>query len=145
MHPELRRLRRLQRLEQVRAIAKQAAAQDAALAESTLQQLRGLAERTRSLADGYNLCAAASDGLALRQLGSFVAGLSGISASTERDAHRAQALADRKQHELALAERARSAAESRAAGQAQVIAKRLAEPALGARREPGPAIGTALE
>ena len=36
MHPELRRLRRLQRLEQVRAIAKQAAAQDAALAEIPL-------------------------------------------------------------------------------------------------------------
>lgn len=145
MHPELRRLRRLQRLEQVCAIAKQAAAQDAALAESTLQQLRALAERTRSLADGYNLRAAAIDGLALRQLGSFVAGLSGISASTERDALRAQTLADRKQLELALAERARCAAESRAAGQAQVLAKRLAEPSLGARREPGPAIGTALE
>ena len=50
MHPELRRLRRLQRLEQVRAIAKQAAAQDAAQAESTLHHLRGLAERTRALA-----------------------------------------------------------------------------------------------
>ena len=145
MHPELRRLRRLQRLEQVRAIAKQAAAQDAALAESTLQQLRGLAERTRSLADCYDVRSLAQDGLALRQLGSFVAGLSGISASTERDALQAQGLADRKQHELALAERARAAVETRVAGQAQVIAQQLAEPVLGARRVAHPAIGTTLE
>lgn len=145
MHPELRRLRRLQRLEQVRAIAKQAAAQDAALAESTLQQLRGLAERTRSLADGYDVRAVAIDGLALRQLGSFVAGLGGISALTERDALQAQSLADRKQHELALAERARAAVETRAVGQAQVLAQRLAEPVLGSRRTVGSAIGTGLE
>ena len=145
MHPELRRLRRLQRLEQVRAIAKQAAAQDAALAESTLQQLRGLAERTRSLADGYDVRAVAIDGLALRQLGSFVAGLGGISALTERDALQAQSLADRKQHELALAERARAAVEARAVGQAQVLAQRLAEPVLGSRRTVGSAIGTGLE
>ena len=141
MHPELRRLRRLQRLEQVRAIAKQAAAQDAALAESTLQQLRALAERTRSLADGYDVRAVAADGLALRQLGSFVAGLSGISASTERDALQAQSLADRKQHELALAERARVAVEKRAAASAQALAQRLAQPVLGARR----VVGTGLE
>ena len=145
MHPELRRLRRLQRLEQVRAIAKQAAAQDAALAESTLQQLRGLAERTRSLAGGYDVRAVAADGLALRQLGSFVAGLSGISASTERDAAQAQVLADRKQHELALAERARAAVERRVEGQAGALAQRLAEPVLGARRAVGAALGTALE
>ena len=111
MHPELRRLRRLQRLEQVRSIAKQAAAHDAAQAETTLQQLRGLAERTRALAHGYDARNAVGDGLALAQLSSFVAGLSGISVSTERDAVHAQALADRKQHELALAERARAAAE----------------------------------
>ena len=141
MHPELRRLRRLQRLEQVRAIAKQAAALDAALAESTLQQLHALAERTRSLAHGYDVRAVAADGLALRQLGSFVAGLSGISASTERDALQAQSLADRKQHELALAERARAAVETRAVGQAQLLAQRLAEPVLDARR----AVGTGLE
>ena len=145
MHPELRRLRRLQRLEQVRAIAKQAAAQDAALAESTLHQLRGLAERTRSLAGGYDVRALAQDGLALRHLGSFVDGLNGISASTDRDAMQAQALADRKQHELAQAERARAAVETRAAGQARTLAQLLAEPMLGARRAVGPAIGTALE
>ena len=145
MHPELRRLRRLQRLEQVRAVAKQAAVQHAALAESTLQQLRGLAERTRSLADGYDVRSLAQDGLALRQFGSFVAGLGGISASTERDAAQAQSLADRKQHDLALAERARAAVESRAAEQAQFLAQRLAEPVLSARRAAHPAIGTALE
>ena len=141
MHPELRRLRRLQRLEQVRSIAKQAAAHDAAQAETTLQQLRGLAERTRALAHGYDARNALGDGLALAQLNRFVAGLSGISVSTERDALHAQALADRKQHELALAERARAAAEERAAASALALAQRLAEPVLGARR----AVGTGLE
>jgi len=141
MPPELRRLKRLQRLEQVRAIAKQAAAQDAASAESTLQQLRGLAERTRILANGYDARSLASDGHALRQLSQFVTGLSGISASTERDALAAQGLADRKQQELALAERARAAAETRAESQAQVVAARLARPELSARRT----VGTELE
>ena len=141
MHPELRRLRRLQRLEQVRSIAKQAAAHDAAQAETTLQQLRGLAERTRALAHGYDALNSLGDGLALAQLNRFVAGLSGISVSTERDALHAQALADRKQHELALAERARAAAEERAAASALALAQRLAEPVLGARR----AVGTGLE
>ena len=141
MHPELRRLRRLQRLEQVSSIAKQAAAQDAAAAETTLQQLRGLAERTRALAQGYDARNGPDDGLALAQLSSFVAGLSGISASTEHDAGHAQAVADRKQHELALAERARAAAEQHAASSAHALAQRLAQPVLGARR----AVGTGLE
>ena len=141
MQPELRRLKRLQRLEQVRAIAKQAAAQDAARAESTLHQLRGLAERTRTLASGYDARSLAVDGHALRQLSQFVAGLSGISASTERDAQAAQDLADRKQQELARAERARAAAETRAESQAQVVALRLARPELSARRT----VGTELE
>lgn len=141
MHPEVRRLRRLQRLEQIRAIAKQAAAHDVAQAESTLQQLRGLAERTRALAHGYDLRGGPADGLALYQLGSFIAGLSGISATTERDASQAQALANRKQHELALAERARAAVEDRAAISARTLAQQLAEPVLDARR----AVGTGLE
>jgi ABC-type phosphate transport system auxiliary subunit len=141
MPPELRRLKRLQRLEQVRAIAKQAAAQDAALAESTLHQLRGLAERTRNLANGYDVRSLAADGHALRQLSQFVTGLGTISATTERDALAAQDLADRKQHELALAERARAAADERAAAQAQVVAQQLARPELSARRT----VGTDLE
>lgn len=141
MQPEVRRLRRLQRLERVRAIAKHSAAHDAALAENTLQQLRELAERTRVLADGYDARGGPSDGLALHQLGRFVAGLSGISASTERDALQAQALADRKQHELALAERARAAVEDRATASAHTLAQQLVAPVLGARR----AVGTGLE
>ncbi len=141
MQPELRRLRRLQRLEQIRSIAKRAAAQDAAQAETTLQQLRGLAERTRALAHGYDPRNGPGDGLALAQLSSFVAGLSGISVSTEHDAMQAQAVADRKQHELTLAERARAAVEKRAAASAQALAQRLAQPVLGARR----VVGTGLE
>ena len=141
MHPEVRRLRRLQRLEQVRAIAKHSAALDAALAENSLQQLLELAERTRMLAHGYDVRSGPIDGLALHQLGRFIEGLSGISRNTERDAMQAQALADRKQHELALAERARAAAEDRAMVSAQALAQQLAVPALGARR----AVGTGLE
>lgn len=134
MQPELRRLKRLQRLEQVRAIAKQAAAQDAARAESTLQHLRGLAERTRSLAEGYDPRTASPDGHALRQMNQFVSGLSGITASTERDALAAQDLTDRKQHELALAERARAAAGERVESQAQLVEQRNARPEISARR-----------
>ncbi len=141
MQPELRRLKRLQRLEQVRAIAKQAAAQDAARAESTLHQLRGLAERTRNLADAYDPRNAAPDGHALRQLTQFVTGLGTISATTERDALAAQDLADRKQHELALAERARAAAESRAEAQMQLVAQQHVRPEISARRK----VGTGLE
>ncbi len=141
MPPEVIRLRRLQRLEQVRAIAKQTAAHDAAQAEASLQHLRGLAERTCQLAHGYDFPNRAIDGLALGQLHGFVAGLRAISINTARDAAQAQTLADRKQHELAHAERARAAVQDRAEASARIVAQRLAEPMLNARR----AIGTELE
>ncbi len=141
MHPEARRLRRLQRLEKVRAIAKQAAAQEAAQAEGTLAQLRALADKTRALADDYRARNTQHDGQDLRQLGLFVAGLTDISATTMRDAAQAQALADRKQEELALAERRRAAVEDRAKAGQRALALRLASPALSARR----AVGTGLE
>ena len=141
MHPDQRRLRRLQRLEQIRAIAKQAAAQDAAAAEGTLQQLRALADRTRAMAHDYRGRAGPSDGYALRLTSTFVAGLSGIATSTSSDARQAQLIADRKQHELAIAERARAAVQDRAAASERALTLRFTESALGARR----AIGTELE
>jgi uncharacterized membrane protein YccC len=107
----------------------------------TPNQLRGLAERTRTLADAYDPRNAAPDGHALRQLTQFVTGLGAISATTERDAMAAQDLADRKQRELALAERARAAAEDRAEAQARVIAQQRVRPEISARRT----VGTGLE
>ncbi len=141
MLPEQRRLRRLQRLEQVRAIAKQAAAQEAALAEGTLAQLQALATRTRLMADDYRAHAGPSDGHTLRQHSLFVSGLGGISAVTSRDAAQAQTVADRKQDELALAERRRAAVEERALASERRLAQQVAVQSLGARR----AVGTGLE
>ncbi|WP_374281580.1 hypothetical protein [Novosphingobium sp.] len=141
MRAEQARLRRLQRLERVRAIAKQSAAVEAAQAEGTLAQLEALAERTRALTDDYRRRSRFADGLELRQTGHFVAGLQAITRSTTDDARRAKALADRKQQELAQAERSRAAVEDRALAQEKAIAARAAPPVLGARK----AIGTGLE
>lgn len=141
MRAEAARLRRLHRLEKVRAIAKQAAALEAAQAEGTLAQLRALAERTARMADSYTAREGPTTAQELRQLGQFAAGLRGISASTTNDAARARDHADRKQQALAGAERARSAVEDRALAEARSLAQRRQQPTLGARR----AIGTALE
>ena len=141
MQAERARLKRLQRLEKVRAIAKQAAAVDAARAESTLAQLEALAMRTRRMADEYRARTDFRDGLELRQLGQFVSGLNAITATTSGDAVNAKALADRKQRELAQAERSSAAVEDRAKAGAAARARRSQPQALGARK----AVGTPLE
>lgn len=141
MASEARRLKRLHRLEKIRAIAKHEAALAAARAEGTLAQLEALAERTRKMVDDYQDHTRMSDGLELRQIGQFVSGLIGISATTSGDAAQARALADRKQEELALAERRRAAVEDRAQAAARAIEQRRAPQSLGARR----AVGTGLE
>jgi hypothetical protein len=141
MRPEAARVRRLQRLEQVRALAKQSAAREAAQAEGTLSQLEALAARTQAMADDYRGRTALRDGLDLRQLGSFVSGLSGITAATQGDADQARALANRKLHELAQAERRRAAAEDRAKAGQRALVQQQVLPVLGARR----AVGTDLE
>lgn len=141
MAAERARLHRLQRLERVRAIAKHHAAQEAAQAEGTLAQLEALAERTRRMADDYRDRTRQQDGLELRQIGQFVAGLTGISSATRGDAAQARALADRKQEDLALAERRRAAVDDRARGEEQALAQRRQPQALGGRR----ALGTPLE
>lgn len=141
MRPEARKLARLRRLEKIRALAKQEAAQQAAEAEGALSHLRSLEARTRAMADAYRDPAALADGQALRQHVLFTHGLAGISAATSRDAAAAQAAADARQHELALAERRRAAVEDRALAGARAIAQRQSHPAAAARKP----VGTELE
>jgi len=141
MKAERARLQRLLRLEQVRAIAKQAAAQEAAAAESTLAQLEALAERTRRLAADYAARNEARDGAALQQLGRFAGGLQAIYANTASDAVQARRIADDKMAELAIAERRRSSVEEHANKKARRIASRGETPSLAARR----GFGTGLE
>ena len=141
MKAERARLLRLQRLERVRAIAKQAAAQDAAAAEGTLAQLEALAERTRQLAADYAARNEAQDGAALQQLGRFAGGLQAIYTNTASDAAQARRIADGKMAELAIAERRRSIVEEHANKKARSIANRGETPSLGARRR----FGTGLE
>ncbi|MDB5726391.1 MAG: hypothetical protein JWQ16_3145 [Novosphingobium sp.] len=141
MAADAKRLVRLQRLERVRAIAKQTAATAAAEAEGTLAQLRGLAERTSTLAAGYAGRSDARDGMSLQQIGRFAGGLQGISETTHADALRAKSIADNRQVELASAVRRRAAVEERAQLEARELAARRQTPILGRRK----AIGTEVE
>ena len=141
MKAERARLLRLQRLERVRAIAKQAAASEAAQAEGTLAQLVALALRSQQLASDYAARSEARDGAALQHLSRFAGGLQGISENTANDAARARQLADTKLELLAAAERRRAAVETRADKQARSIGMRETPPAIGTRR----GFGTGLE
>lgn len=141
MKAERARLMRLQRLERVRAIAKQAAAQEAAAAEGTLSQLETLAERTRSLASTYDDRSAARDGATLQQIGRFAEGLRTIYMRTANDAVQARRIADTKMAELATAERRRSVVEDHATKKARHLATRSETPSLGTRK----GFGTGLE
>lgn len=141
MKAERARLLRLQRLERVRAIAKQAAAQESAAAESTLAQLEALAERTRLLAADYAARSEALDGASLQQVGRFAGGLQAIYLRTTSDASQARRIADGKLAELAVAERRRSIVEEHANRKARSIASRAEAPSLAARK----GFGTGLE
>lgn len=141
MATDHQRLGRLQRLERVRAITKQVAALEAAQAEGTLAQLVVLADRVTSLATDYATRDDAPDALALQQLVRFARGLRQVLQTTRGDASQARTVADRKQGELAEAERRRGAVEERAAREARAVAARRVAIAFGARR----AIGTGLE
>ncbi|NBC37513.1 hypothetical protein GTZ99_13235 [Novosphingobium sp. FSY-8] len=122
MKAERAKLKRLQRLEKVRAIAKQVAVTEAARAESTLSQLQTLATRTGQLANDYASRTDMATGAELSRMGRFAAGLQGIRATTQADAERAAAIADKRQQDLAAAERRRAAVEERATAQARQIA-----------------------
>jgi hypothetical protein len=141
MRPEQARLRRLTRLERVRAIAKHDAARSAASAEGSLAQLLGLSRRTQAMAEDYRARTGMTDAFALAQHRAFLTGLTGIHTATSSDAVQAQALADRMQEELALAERRRAAVEDRARAEERQIAQHRLPRSLGARR----AVGTGLE
>lgn len=137
MKEEIRKLARLQRLERVRAIAKQAAAAEVARAEGTLAQLQALAARTGNLAADYAARSDARDGSELLRLARFSGGLQGVRTRTLADAARAEDLADRRQIELAQAERRRAAVEERAIEAARELAAKGKTPILGARRQTG--------
>lgn len=140
MQAERTRIRRLRRLEQVRALACRQAAAEAARAEGQFAQSRALAERTRAMLGDYAAHTSQSDGMALRQLVQFVAGLSGIAASTSSDAEAARVSADQAQQALSRAERSRAAVKDRVRSGESALARRLSSPVLTARR-----IGTGLE
>lgn len=137
MTADRKKLARLNRLEKLRAIAKQAAATEAAQAESTLVQLQTLSQRTRSLAATYSARRDAPDGAALRHVGHFVSGLQGLTRTTDGDALRARAIADAKQQLLVEAERRRAAIEDRATAQARIVASKSRQPVLGGKRPSG--------
>ena len=141
MANDRQRLSRLHRLERVRAIAKHAAAVEAAQAEGTLAQLIALSDRVTLLATDYATRDDAPDALALQHLVRFAEGLRTVSQTTRSDAGQARTVADRKQSDLAQAERRRAAVEERAIGEARAAASRRIAPAIGPRR----AIGTGLE
>jgi hypothetical protein len=121
MKAERAKLKRLQRLEKLRDVTKQAAVGEAARAESTLAQLSTLAQRTRALTQDYATRTDMSDGADLARMARFVAGLQGIAATTDADMKRAHVLADKRQAELATAERRRAAVEERATIQARAM------------------------
>lgn len=137
MKDDQKRLARLRRLEKIRAIAKQTAAVESALAESTLTQLRALSDRTRRMANDYASRREMTDGASLHQVGHFVSGLQALTKTTDGDALRARSIADAKQRQLAEAERRRAAIEERALLQERMIAKTGQNPALGSRKGSG--------
>jgi hypothetical protein len=93
------------------------------------------------MVDDYRGRTAICDGWALRQLAQFVSGLTGISAATLGDAAQARIVADRKQQDLALAERRRAAVEDRVEAGIRALASRTSDQPSGSRR----AVGTGLE
>lgn len=130
MKAERAKLKRLQRLEKLRDVTKQTALGEAARAESTLAQLTTLAERTRALTQDYSTRTDMADGADLSRMVRFVAGLQGIATTTDADRQRAHTLADKRQAELATAERRRAAVEERANTQARFVAAKAKYTAL---------------
>jgi hypothetical protein len=108
------RLKRLRRIEKVRSVAKEMKLAEAARAESTLNQLRGLAERTRAMADGYSSRSDSADALQLTGMLSFSQSLHRMSEKVMADAVSAQHVADRLGRDVHAAERSRATAQERA-------------------------------
>jgi hypothetical protein len=108
------RLKRLRRIEKVRAVAKEMKLAEAARAETTLHQLRALADRTREMADGYSARADSTDAWALSGMFTFSQSLHRMSEKVTADAATAQHHADRLGRDVHAAERSRATAQERA-------------------------------
>jgi len=108
------RLTRLRRIERIRAVAKEMKLADAAQAESTLHQLRSLADRTREMAAGYSAHTTSTDALQLVGMLSFAQSLHRMSDKVSADAASAQHVADRLGRDVHAAERSRATAQERA-------------------------------
>ena len=126
MKAERAKLARLQRLERIRDIARRNALAEAGLAEGTLAQLQGLAERTARMSLDYAARSDAEDAAALQHLHQFVRGLDEVTNGTRADMERARTIADAKAREAAEAERRRAAVEERIEAQSQLIARKTA-------------------
>jgi len=143
MKAERAKLARLQRLERIRDIARRNALVEAGLAEGTLAQLQGLAERTARMSLDYAARNDAEDAAALQHLHQFVRGLDEVTNGTRADMERARAIADAKAREAAEAERRRAAVEERVEAQSQLIARKTAASAVALTAKK--AFGTNLE
>lgn len=108
------RLKRLRRIEKVRAVAKEMKLAEAARAESTLHQLRTLADRTRDMAAGYSAHGNSRDAWQLSSMLSFSQSLRQMSDKVSADAESAQHVADRLGRDVHAAERSRATAQERA-------------------------------
>lgn len=107
------RLKRLRRIEKVRAVAKEMKLAESAQAESTLHQLRTLAQRTREMAAGYARGESA-DAITLHSNFTFAQSLRQMSEKVSADAVTAQHVADRLSRDVHAAERSRATAQERA-------------------------------
>lgn len=136
------RLLRLQRLSRVRAIARQEAVREAAEAESTLAQLRNLADRTAALAQAYDQPTAQPDAARLSSALGFRSGLIAIRTQALADQARAQTTADSLQGALAQAERRRALVQDRVDALAKVIASAGSHAPAGASRRTGTELDT---
>src|ERR1700740_528942 len=137
------RLKRLRRIERVRAVTKEMKLAEAARAETTLNQLHQLADRTRSMAEGYGAHDDTVDAHQLTGKFSFAQSLHKMSEKAAADAATARHVADRLSRDVHAAERSRATAQERADDCAAHIARGAVErPAVAAGRR---GFGTKVE
>lgn len=124
MKSEKQRLARLRKLEKVRAIARQTALAEAALAEGALTHMAALAQRTRLLADHYARRDDAATAADLARSLTFAGGMQTIIRTAETQADNARNAADLRARAVAEAERRRAAVQDRADRAARDLARR---------------------
>lgn len=111
MSSDKARLRRVRTIERVRAAEQRKAAVAAFDAMAVRHKLEKLSERTRSLAQLYEIRDGAQDGAALRGASLLGSHLRELGRVAEMQAEEARQTADGKMNELASAERRRQRAE----------------------------------